>query len=453
DEVGRFLDSAQHPDSSSAMRAALIREFKTCTRVLVATEAGAKGLNLQFCNCLVNFDLPWNPQRIEQRIGRVHRYGQPHDVVIVNFINQDNEGEVRVYELLKEKLHLFEGLFGASDAILGQVVSTLNFERRIEDLFVTCRTAQERQQEFDRIELELDEQQRKLRDARLSRARNLISALDEDVQARLKLQAEALPVALSRRDENLLALLEARSPIAERRQVGERVIFEWEGRRFHLGPPRPGEELGQPLSLDHPRVQGLIEEARLATDQRLFRLSAPTSGRWCAYRVVLTGLEVEERILVLGPEGRAGLEAALAQATDARAEGTAWEDPSDLPEVLERMREDAERAQEPRLHRLLDQLRAREQDTRRYLDQRQAELQARLAEAERKERFAKDSEQARHAQATVSRLRRELDELRAGREDRLFEVTQALSDRRFELYQQGSVQAEAVRLFAVEAGS
>ena len=64
---------------------------------MIATEAGAEGINLQFCSLVVNYDLPWNPQRIEQRIGRCHRYGQEHDVVVVNFLNQKNAADQRVF--------------------------------------------------------------------------------------------------------------------------------------------------------------------------------------------------------------------------------------------------------------------------------------------------------------------------------------------------------------------
>ena len=64
---------------------------------MIATEAGAEGINLQFCSLVVNYDLPWNPQRIEQRIGRCHRYGQKHDVVVVNFLNRKNAADQRVY--------------------------------------------------------------------------------------------------------------------------------------------------------------------------------------------------------------------------------------------------------------------------------------------------------------------------------------------------------------------
>jgi adenine-specific DNA-methyltransferase len=75
------------------MRSALVEEFRDRAPIMIATEAGAEGINLQFCSLVVNYDLPWNPQRIEQRIGRCHRYGQKHDVVVVNFINRKNEAD------------------------------------------------------------------------------------------------------------------------------------------------------------------------------------------------------------------------------------------------------------------------------------------------------------------------------------------------------------------------
>src|SRR5690606_37913009 len=68
--------------------------------ILIATEAGAEGLNLQFCNLLINYDLPWNPQRIEQRIGRCHRYGQKNDVIVVNFVCEENKAERHIFKIL-----------------------------------------------------------------------------------------------------------------------------------------------------------------------------------------------------------------------------------------------------------------------------------------------------------------------------------------------------------------
>ena len=116
-------------------RAALVEHFRDSARIMIATEAGAEGINLQFCSLVINYDLPWNPQRIEQRIGRCHRYGQKHDVVVVNFIDRSNAADRRVYELLAQKFQLFEGVFGASDEVLGTIGSGVDFERRIADIY------------------------------------------------------------------------------------------------------------------------------------------------------------------------------------------------------------------------------------------------------------------------------------------------------------------------------
>ena len=100
---------------------------------------------------MVNYDLPWNPQRIEQRIGRCHRYGQRHDVVVVNFLNKKNAADQGVYQLLSEKFRLFEGVFGASDEVLGTLESGADFERRIAQIYQSCRTEEEIQSAFDAL--------------------------------------------------------------------------------------------------------------------------------------------------------------------------------------------------------------------------------------------------------------------------------------------------------------
>ena len=105
------------------MKAAIVEAFKGDDRsILIATESGAEGINLQFCSLLINYDLPWNPQRVEQRIGRCHRYGQLVDVTVVNMLNLKNGAEARIHELLEQKLHLFDGVFGASDEVLGILI-------------------------------------------------------------------------------------------------------------------------------------------------------------------------------------------------------------------------------------------------------------------------------------------------------------------------------------------
>ncbi|MHB8902811.1 MAG: SNF2-related protein, partial [Thermoguttaceae bacterium] len=143
---------------SADMRSALVDYFREEGEILIATEAGAEGINLQFCSLVVNYDLPWNPQRIEQRIGRCHRYGQQHDVVVVNFLNQKNEADRRVFELLSEKFQLFEGVFGASDEVLGAVESGVDLEKRIAAIYQRCRRADEINAAFDQLQVELSVQ-------------------------------------------------------------------------------------------------------------------------------------------------------------------------------------------------------------------------------------------------------------------------------------------------------
>lgn len=91
--------------------------FEKKAQVLIATEAGGEGINLQFCNHIINFDLPWNPMRLEQRIGRIHRLGQKKDVMIYNFAIKDTV-EDHVLKLLYEKINLFEKVIGDLDDIL-----------------------------------------------------------------------------------------------------------------------------------------------------------------------------------------------------------------------------------------------------------------------------------------------------------------------------------------------
>jgi adenine-specific DNA-methyltransferase len=155
--VERHRGTAAASGSRSAdTKAALVEEFRDRATLLLATESAAEGVNLQFCSLVVNYDLPWNPQRIEQRIGRCHRYGQKHDVVVVNFLNRRNAADQRVFELLAEKFQLFHGVFGASDEVLGVLESGVDIEKRIAEVYQTCRTGAEIQTAFDALQAELD---------------------------------------------------------------------------------------------------------------------------------------------------------------------------------------------------------------------------------------------------------------------------------------------------------
>lgn len=182
-EVIVFNGSSGDADS----RKRLVDEFKTSKKIFLATEAGAEGLNLQFANLIVNYDLPWNPQRIEQRIGRCHRYGQKLDVVVVNFVNENNIADKRVLELLQEKFSLFKGAFGASDEVLGMIESGADFEREIAKIYLTCRSPSEIQAAFDR----LLEENREFVDQKMTELKNnILSTFDEEVQRKLKVLHE-----------------------------------------------------------------------------------------------------------------------------------------------------------------------------------------------------------------------------------------------------------------------
>ncbi|MFB6273422.1 MAG: SNF2-related protein [Salinibacter sp.] len=197
-------DRRERLSKEAGLREALIHEFREHTKVLIATEAGAEGINLQFCNTVVNYDLPWNPQRVEQRIGRCHRYGQAHDVVVLNFVNDRNAADRRVFELLDQKFKLFKGVFGASDEVLGAIGSGVDFEKRILEIYQQCRTPEEIDRAFKELQAELEED---IQDRMAETRRQILENFDEDVQQRLKLQREETENQLNWIDRQTLRLL------------------------------------------------------------------------------------------------------------------------------------------------------------------------------------------------------------------------------------------------------
>ncbi|MFA5922500.1 MAG: SNF2-related protein [Methylococcaceae bacterium] len=189
---------------SSDMKAALVDKFREDAAIMICTEAGAEGINLQFCSLIINYDLPWNPQRVEQRIGRVHRYGQKHDVVVVNFINKGNRADERVFELLSQKFKLFEGVFGASDEILGSIESGVDIERRIHDIYQKCRNDDQIEEEFNFLQAEL---QTDLEVRSQDTRRSLLENFDVDVVKRLNLCREETSHHLNNYQQRFLQLV------------------------------------------------------------------------------------------------------------------------------------------------------------------------------------------------------------------------------------------------------
>jgi SNF2 family DNA or RNA helicase len=178
-------------------RAALVEYFRDDASIMIATEAAAEGINPQFCNLVVNFDLPWNPQRIEQRIGRCHRYGQKFDVVVVNFLNKANAADVRVYQLLAEKFQLFDGVFGASDEVLGAIESGVDFEKRIIGIYRQCRTMEQISLQFNQLQQELEGE---IGEARSEARDQLLNNFDHEVIERVRVSSTD---ALTRFDDLL----------------------------------------------------------------------------------------------------------------------------------------------------------------------------------------------------------------------------------------------------------
>ena len=205
------------------MRSALVDYFRDRGKIMIATEAGAEGINLQFCALVVNYDLPWNPQRIEQRIGRCHRYGQKHDVVVVNFLNRSNAADQRVFQLLAEKFALFEGVFGASDEVLGAIESGVDFEKRIGDIYQRCRTPADIAASFDRLQAELTGQ---IAAAMTTTRRKLLENFDEEVHEKLRLRKGQSESSLGRY-EKLLMRLTAHG-------LGDAAAFDADGAGFAL---------------------------------------------------------------------------------------------------------------------------------------------------------------------------------------------------------------------------
>ena len=254
---GKSGDGTISGSRTADMRAALVEHFRDKAEIMIATESAAEGVNLQFCSLVVNYDLPWNPQRIEQRIGRCHRYGQKHDVVVINFLNQRNEADQRVYELLEQKFNLFTGVLGASDEVLGTIESGVDFEKRILAIYQQCRTPEEIKQGFQALQEEL-EQSIASRMAETHRA--LLENFDEDVHTRLKINLDDAQYQFDRFSKMFWGLT--------RFVLRDKAVFNEQELSFSLtDSPVPSVETG-----DYQLITKGRKEPEKAT---LYRLSHP----------------------------------------------------------------------------------------------------------------------------------------------------------------------------------
>lgn len=263
DEQSRAIDAewrARHEGTdqitgskTADMRSAIVEYFRDRGEIMIATEAGAEGINLQFCSLVVNYDLPWNPQRIEQRIGRCHRYGQKHDVVVVNFLNRTNAADQRVFQLLSEKFQLFEGVFGASDEVLGAIESGVDLEKRIASIYQQCRRTDEIKTAFDMLQQELDFE---ISDTLNKARQQLLEHFDDEVREKLRVRNESSRAALNRYEQRLMALT--------RFELGDLATFLSES-SFDLHRAPEGTEA----------PAGRYELPRRSGDAHFYRLSHP----------------------------------------------------------------------------------------------------------------------------------------------------------------------------------
>jgi hypothetical protein len=313
EEIGAHLPPHQRPSRTVAVRLALVHEFKTRSQVFISTEAGAKGLNLQFCDTIINYDLPWNPQRIEQRIGRCHRYGQEHDVTVINFLASDNEAQRLTFEILSRKLDLFGKVLDASDVVLHEpstdapekLVGVLgnDFESKLRRIYERARTIDEITSELRRLREEMEEQRRKFEETWARTAGLIETRFDEQVKQSFRRLQTALPKGLARLDHELEGLfagfLGASGISYERHSRDGQVRFEFaasallpegfrDGGAVVVGP---GRALGDDtLYHGHPLVEAAVEEARAASGKRFqvawtLDASAPAELRSCKGRI------------------------------------------------------------------------------------------------------------------------------------------------------------------------
>ncbi|MEK6589763.1 MAG: helicase-related protein, partial [Nitrospinota bacterium] len=312
------------PSKATVIREALIHEFKHHTEIFLTTEAGGEGINLQFCNTVINYDLPWNPQRVEQRIGRCHRYGQKNDVIVVNFINRKNAADRRVFELLDRKFLLFSGVFGASDEILGIIGSGIDFEMRILEICQSCRTDEEINSTFDRLQEELSE---KINNRMLETRSRLIENFDDEVRAKFRVINRKVKEGLSILEGMLIKIVLGYIK-PEQYEMKENLcrftiknipkyVSQVTQKLIHNGSCYIGRDAeimdGERLHLNHPMVKAIVEDLKEQTTDNLYWIKlCYTKGRhkitllepyigemglWMVYKLTFEGFEMEEHLV------------------------------------------------------------------------------------------------------------------------------------------------------------
>lgn len=460
EEVGKEIPRYNRPSRDVAVRLALVHEFATRSRVFISTEAGAKGLNLQFCSTLINYDLPWNPQRIEQRIGRCHRYGQSRDVTVINFLAKDNEAQRLTFEILSQKLELFGIVLGASDQVLHRpqtdtpetLVGTLgsDFETRLRRIYERARTIDEIEAELRELRDALDSRRQEFEEAHRRTADVIQSHFDDSVQQVFRRIQEELPKELEEFDRHLervvKSYLDAVGVSYEREVRDRHTVYRIapstvlpkglrEGVTVAIGHTEHLED-ADPVHLGHPLVAAALEEAQAATRGRFsVQVSVPDgddglqSLRGCAGRLILAkvrydGFEPSERLIptvLLGGEAEP-LDPTLATRLlhcplEDRPSPNDSGDVSDedMEDALEQLifesRDEVTRSEDHRFERAMAQIDRFVDDRLLLLHQQREALAGRISAAEGDLDRAVGAEQRTRAENQLRKLRVELEQL------------------------------------------
>ena len=460
DEVGRHLPAHSLPSPDIAVRLALVHEFKSRSRVFIATEAGAKGLNLQFCDTIVNYDLPWNPQRIEQRIGRCHRYGQTRDVTVVNFLANDNETQRLTLEILTQKLDLFGDVLDMSDSVLHEARSQRSeelatalgpdFEQQLNRIWERARSIDEVEEELRRLRETMEDRRRELHRIREHTTGLIETRFDDSVQQVFRRITDELPATLAALDADLERVvtdylrangIDHATEVHKRRRLiriraSERLPGALaEGLSVAAGHADALEEVDA-LHVAHPLVRAAIDDARRSGSgtfsvRFLLTAQAPevleqrrgSRGRLALSRISYRGFEREERLVatavfedsaVLRP-AEAALELLGMPCEDLPAPlGDLAVTSADLDEVVDEElffdQAHAAGAEEEAFSRALDRLDQYVEDRLLVLRRAQREISDQLRQAEEQRNAALGADPRRRAEDRIQRLERELSD-------------------------------------------
>ncbi len=276
-------------------------------RILISTDAGGEGLNLQFCHVVINYDIPWNPMRLEQRIGRVDRIGQPHTVRAVNFVFEDSV-EHRVREVLEQKLAVIFEEFGIDKT--GDVLDSAQAGQMFDEMYLEAILNPEKVEEsVDSVIARLQDQ---VREARTT-ASVLGATEDLEPGEAQRLLTHPLPYWVERMT---VSYLKAHGGQAERK--GQSWNITWPDGEIYTNVVFTGKEAerfptARHLTLEEPKIRGLaMRLPRFAPGEPVPVVSLPgvpkeINGVWSLWRIAITTMEWNRRRimpLLLADDGR-----------------------------------------------------------------------------------------------------------------------------------------------------